>query len=121
MKTFNNVGFLCIALLCWVGSVSAYQESPVECVVELVKNDIVIERYSGGCGYAMPFIVEPSIRKTFSSSVLQKSQSGELELIKTDAHLGFSATVYVGNNLTEQNSMTGGFKHQVQITQRDAA
>ncbi|MFZ3019569.1 MAG: hypothetical protein WA056_14055 [Gallionella sp.] len=106
MRIFKNAGFMCITLLCWAGSVSAYQEIPVECVVELVKNDAVVEKHSGSCGYAMPFVVTSSTRKIFRSGVGQKSPQEEPELIKKEVRLGFSATVYVGNNLTLENPQT---------------
>lgn len=106
MKPFLTSRLIFALFLCWVQSASALQLIPVECVVELVINGNVTEQHSGACSYETPFVVAPTIRKTFRSGVVSESSQTAPEWIMKEVSPGFHATVYVGHNLSKENPIT---------------
>lgn len=106
MRHHINYGLVFILLLCWIRSASALELIPIECAVELVKNGITKERYSGACSYETPFVVASSTRMKFKSGVVWGGASAAPEWIMKEVGLGLRATVYVGHNLSEKNPMT---------------
>jgi len=82
-------------------SAFSFEVIPVQCVVELVKNDVTLERHVGACGYDKPLIVSPSADKS-------PLPSGDPSFFLQKNHLspGFHATIFVGHDLVKENPST---------------
>lgn len=76
---------------------------PVECVVELTKNDTVIERHIGPCSYKKPLVVVPPKKMTFKTGTAPGSLPNAPQWITMDIAPGLNATLYVGHNVSIEN------------------